>query len=67
MAPAYLCSNLPLLSSAAVDTVRFRFHPFIVDCKVREGSTEEALGVALAQRLKAMLGELTGLLSNPQL
>jgi hypothetical protein len=57
MALAYLCSTIQTLPSAAVDNVRFRFHPFIVDHKAREGSTEEAHKVA--QNLKAILGGLS--------
>jgi len=55
MALAFLCQSLTELPLYKRGDRSFRYIPFIVDHKAREGSTEEALLVS--KRLKELLGE----------
>ena len=55
MALASLCQSLGKLRSATHFNRTYKYIPFIVDHKAREGSSEEALLVS--KRLKELLGE----------
>ena len=54
MALAYLCVAMTRLPSQERRNFKFQFHPYIVDHRSREGSSEEA--ILVAERVEQLLG-----------